>query len=235
MPRRPRVSIPGYPEHIIQRGNNRQPIFASDEDFKAYAYWLREYAEKFEVAIHAWVFMTNHVHLLCTPRSSMGVSKMMQSLGRQYVRYFNYSYQRSGTLWEGRFRSCLVQNQDYLFHLYRYIELNPVRANMVADPAEYSWSSYQCNGLGKRSKLLTPHQCYLSLGHTNEMRCNVYRGMFREQVSVKLIDDIRLATNKGLALGNDKFKDRIEALTGQRQKEIKRGRKVGWRKEQKKK
>ena len=110
MPRRSRVSIPGYAEHIIQRGNNRQPIFACDEGIKAYAYWLREYAKKFEVSIHAWVFMTNHVHLLCTPSSTTAISKMMQSLGRQYVRYFNYTYQRTGTLWEGRFKSCLVQD-----------------------------------------------------------------------------------------------------------------------------
>ena len=115
MPRRPRVSIPGYAEHIIQRGNNRQPIFACDEDIKAYANWLGEYAKKFEVSIHAWVFMTNHVHLLCTPNSTTATSKMMQSLGRQYVRYFNYNYQRTGTLWEGRFKSCLVQDKVTFF------------------------------------------------------------------------------------------------------------------------
>jgi putative transposase len=123
--------------------------------------------------------MTNHVHLLCTPSNTTGISKMMQSLGRQYVRYFNYTYQRTGILWEGRFRSCLVQDQGYLFYLYRYIELNPVRANMVNDPAEYSWSSYQCNALGARSDLLTPHDSYLSLGKAEEDRCIAYRAMFR--------------------------------------------------------
>ena len=230
MPRRPRVSIPGYAEHIIQRGNNRQPIFACDEDIKAYAHWLGEYAKKFEVSIHAWVFMTNHVHLLCTPSSTAAISKMMQSLGRQYVRYFNYTYQRTGTLWEGRFKSCLVQDQSYLFHLYRYIELNPVRADMVKDPADFSWSSYQCNGLGINSELLTPHQLYQSLGRTKEERCDVYRAMFQYQVDDKLLEDIRLTANKGLVLGNDRFKEQIELLTGQRQTQAKRGRKEGWRK-----
>jgi putative transposase len=150
---------------------------------------------------------------------------MMQSLGRQYVRYFNYTYQRTGTLWEGRFKSCLVQDQSYLFHLYRYIELNPVRAGMVDDPAEYSWSSYQCNGLGADSKLLTPHERYLSLGRSKEERCRVYRENFQYQVDGKLLEDIRLTVSKGLALGNEKFKEQIEALSGQRQSEGKRGRK----------
>ena len=148
MPRKPRVSLAGVSEHIIQRGNNRQVIFASDDDMKAYVTWLRDYAEQFEVAIHAWVLMTNHVHLLCTPNSPSAISQMMQSVGRRYVQYFNRSYKRSGALWEGRFRSCLVQEETYLLKLYRYIELNPVRAGMVDDPADYSWSSYQGNGLG---------------------------------------------------------------------------------------
>ncbi|MFY0678105.1 MAG: transposase, partial [Neptuniibacter sp.] len=122
------------------------------------------------VSIHAWVLMTNHVHLLCTAQDQKGISLMMQSLGRCYVRYFNYTYQRTGTLWEGRFKSCVVNAPEYLLHLYRYIELNPVRAMMVDDPADYVWSSYQCNGLGKRSDLLTPHELYLQLGTGAEDR-----------------------------------------------------------------
>lgn len=132
----------GMPQHVIQRGNNRQICFGSETDFKAYLHWLKIYSEKHKVSIHAWVLMTNHVHLLCTPHSVDGISKMMQSLGRSYVRYFNYSYQRTGTLWEGRFKACAVNAPEYLFHLYRYIELNPVRAMMVEDPADYVWSSY---------------------------------------------------------------------------------------------
>ncbi|WP_144011237.1 transposase [Marinomonas posidonica] len=124
---------------------------------------------------------------------------MMPLLGRQYVRYFNYTYQRTGSLWEGRFRSCLVQNQDYLFHLYPYIELNPVRADMVKDPADYSWSSYQCNGLGINSDLLIPHELYQPLGETKEEWCNAYRDMCQYQVDGKLLEGIRLTANKGLA------------------------------------
>ncbi|GIU31948.1 transposase [Shewanella schlegeliana] len=137
MPRKPRANPIDIPQHIIQRGNNRQACFTSEQDFIAYTGWLKDYAKKFQVEIHAWVFMTNHVHLLCTPREHNAISQMMQSLGRQYVRYFNYTYKRSGTLWEGRYKSCLVQAEDYLLQLYRYIELNPVRANMVDDPCKY--------------------------------------------------------------------------------------------------
>ena len=128
MARLPRICLPDIPQHVIQRGNNRQACFGSDEDFAAYAHWLEEYARKFRVAIHAWVFMTNHVHLLLTPESDEGVSRLMQTLGRKYVRYFNYTYKRSGTLWEGRFKSCVVEAENYLLLCQRYIELNPVRA-----------------------------------------------------------------------------------------------------------
>ena len=137
MARLPRISPIGIPIHLIQRGNNRQTCFASVEDFSAYVGWLKEYSLKYAVDIHAWVLMTNHVHLLCTPRREGAVSQMMQSIGRRYVQYFNYQYQRSGTLWEGRYKSCLVQAERYLIEVYRYIELNPVRAKMVADPSEY--------------------------------------------------------------------------------------------------
>ncbi|MCL1045424.1 transposase [Shewanella electrodiphila] len=153
MPRKLRVSPIGIPQHVTQRGNNRQACFTSEQDFKAYSGWLKDHAKKFHVEIHAWVFMTNHVHLLCTPLHPNSISQMMQALGRQYVRYFNHTYKRTGTLWEGKFKSCLVQSEDYLIQLYRYIELNPVRANMVTDPAEYPWSSYQINALGKASQL----------------------------------------------------------------------------------
>ena len=137
MPRLTRVSPAGIAVHVIQRGNNRQVCFVADEDHWAYAGWLKEYSSRYRVDIHAWVMMTNHVHLACTPHSEGAVSKMIQELGRRYVQYFNREYRRSGTLWEGRFKSCLVDSADYLLELYRYIELNPVRAQMVNDPGEY--------------------------------------------------------------------------------------------------
>ena len=224
MPRKPRVSPIGIPQHIIQRGNNRQACFTSKQDFIAYSGWLKDYSQKFGVEIHAWVFMTNHVHLLCTPHKIDSISQMMQSLGRQYVRYFNFTNKRSGTLWEGRFKSCLVQTEKYLIQLYRYIELNPVRANMVNDPADYEWSSYQINALGKVSRLCTPHHIYLSLHQEPQARQAAYRALFKHHLSSKIIDDIRQASNKGMAIGNDKFKDEIERITGTSMRPQKMGR-----------
>src|SRR3990172_6752399 len=182
MPRLPRLDPVGIPQHVIQRGNNRQVCFSSDEDLAVYAHWLCKYANQHAVHIHAWVFMTNHVHLLVTPWRSHSVSRMMQSLGRYYVRYYNTRYRRSGTLWEGRFKSCLVESTEYLLQCYRYIELNPVRAGLVADPCDYIWSSYRCNGLGIQSKLITPHEAYLELGKTEAERLENYRELFRHQL-----------------------------------------------------
>jgi putative transposase len=198
---------------------------------KAYVTWLKQYSKKYKVAIHAWVLMTNHVHILCSPSSHSAISQMMQSLGRMYVMYFNKSYKRSGTLWEGRYRSCLVQNEEYLLALYRYIELNPVRAGMVQEPSEYSWSSYQCNALGKQSDLLTAHPIYLGINEDAKLRHAAYRALFTHHVEPTLIEDIRKATNKGLALGSESFKLRVQALSGRSVVERKRGRPAGWKKD----
>ncbi len=224
MARLARVSPVGVPQHVIQRGNNRQACFAGESDMKAYLSWLREFSKKHEVDVHAWVLMSNHVHLLCTPQAPDAVAKMMQSLGRMYVRYFNFTYQRSGTLWEGRYKSCLVDSEEYLLHLYRYIELNPVRANMVNDPVEYSWSSYQCNALGKGSRLRAAHSVYLALGATENERQTRYRALFRTHVDGVLLDNIRKSVNSGMAVGNKRFTEQIEQLTGKRVTPKKRGR-----------
>lgn len=226
MARLPRFCPSGIAQHIIQRGNNRQVCFVSHEDFAAYAYWLKLYTAKFKVDVHAWVFMTNHVHLLVTPSTDDGVSNFMQALGRHYVRYFNKTYKRSGTLWEGRFKSCLVQSEDYLLQCYRYIELNPVRASMVNDPANYIWSSYPCNALGKQSDLCQPHLQYLALSHSKEERYKIYRDLFKAYVDDELIEDIRQSVNSGLALGNDHFKDEIEKLYCRRVTKGKSGRPI---------
>ena len=230
MARLNRITPCGIPVHVIQRGNNRQVVFADDSDFKAYLDWLQQYAEKYSVDVHAWCLMTNHVHLLCTARSDNGISQMMQAIGRQYVRYFNHKYQRTGTLWEGRFKSCLVEAEQYLFELYRYIELNPVRANMVKDPADYAWSSYQVNALGKESKLQTPHPLYLALDVDPEIRYAAYQYLFQSSLSEKTMTEIRQSVNKGLAIGKDSFKEQLEALSGRKLVESKRGRPMGWRK-----
>ena len=221
-----RVSLIGVPQHVIQRGTNRQVIFADESDMKAYLNWLNEYSVKYKVEIHAWVLMTNHVHILCTPQAEGAVSKMMQSIGRMYVRYFNETYQRTGTLWEGRFRSCLVESEYYLFSLYRYIELNPVRAGMVDDPADYSWSSYQSNALGVEAKLQTPHEEYCRLGSTKKERLEAYRALFKEALGKALLKEIRDSTNRGLALGGGEFARKVELLTSRRVTRRKIGRPV---------
>jgi putative transposase len=209
MPRRARLCPPATSQHVIQRGNNRQICFCSDEDCAAYAHWLREAAHKYQVNIHAWVFMTNHVHLLVTPADEDGISLMMQSLGRQYVRYFNKAYRRTGTLCEGRFKSCLVQTSEYLLYCYRYIELNPVRANMVTDPADYVWSSHRSNACGLESSLRTPHEEYLRLGQTEKQRTQNYRSLFAAHLEPALQKEIRESLNTGLALGSERFKDEL--------------------------
>ena len=223
MARLPRICLPGIPQHIIQRGNNRQVCFASDEDFSAYAHWLCEYSKKYRVAIHAWVFMTNHVHLLVTPETKDGISKLMQSLGRYYVRYFNFTYKRTGTLWEGRYKSCLVDADNYLLVCQRYIELNPVRAGMVTAPSDYRWSSYQANGLGRNIEMFSPHEVYQGLGKTLKERTAAYRQLFKGHLDSNVFTQIRAASNSGMILGNDRFKQEIETLTGRRVTPLKRG------------
>ena len=223
MARLGRYSPAGIPQHVIQRGNNKQACFAAHEDMAAYAHWLFEASQKYGLAIHSWVFMTNHVHLLVTPEAEDSLSRSIQYLGRHYVRYFNKEYGRTGTLFEGRFKSCVVEQSNYFLVCERYIELNPVRAGMVEDPADYMWSSYRSNALGQKSKLWTPHQEYLSLGVDNAARSKNYRSLFLEKVDGSLLNDIRQAANKGLALGSDKFKDEIEALGNRRQRLMRRG------------
>jgi putative transposase len=223
MARLARICPQGIPQHIIQRGNNRQACFAAEEDFAAYLYWLNQAARKHQVAIHAWVLMTNHVHLLVTPSTNDGISKMMQIVGRHYVRYFNHTYQRTGSLWEGRFKSCVINAEEYLLTCQRYIELNPVRANMVDNPSDYRWSSYHANGLAIDASLWTPHLIWLDLGDDNEERASSYRRLFKGHVDVSQLKKIRDSVNKGLALGNERFKQEIEGLTGRRVTEMRRG------------
>ncbi|MDG2176085.1 MAG: transposase [Gammaproteobacteria bacterium] len=224
MPRLKRICPPDIPQHIIQRGNNRQPCFASVLDYAYYINCLKESALKYCVDIHAWILMTNHVHLLMTPRINNGISLLMQDIGRNYVRYFNFSYQRTGTLWEGRFKSSLVDSELYLLACYRYIELNPVRARMVSDPSEYSWSSYQCNGIGKKSDLITFHPQYLALGNNKLERLKHYRQLFFIHTDPLLLTEIRTTINTGMALGSDKFKLDVELLVKRRVSSKKAGR-----------
>ncbi|WP_369177311.1 transposase [Candidatus Thiodubiliella endoseptemdiera] len=224
MARLKRITPADIPQHIIQRGNNKQVCFANETDMKAYLQWLKDFSGKYSVSIHAWVLMTNHIHLLCTPKTSDGIGKMMQSLGRMYVGYFNHTYKRTGTLWEGRYKSSIIQSERYLLSVYRYIELNPVRAGMVVSPSEYSWSSYNFNALGVANNLITPHQEYLALGNNAKARSASYIELFKTEIDDKLLYNIRKNINKGLALGNEVFIKEIEVLNNARVSSRKAGR-----------
>ena len=216
MPRRARLRIAGIPLHIIQRGNNRAACFYNDDDCLFYLHHLGEFARKFECAVHAYALMTNHVHLLLSPRKAAGASLLMKHLGQGYVQYVNKTYRRSGTLWEGRFRSSLVQAQDYLLRCYGYIELNPVRASMVAHPGEYRWSSYAINAQGKPSTLITPHAEYLALGRDEAIRRQRYADLFKSEIDDVELKDIRAAVNGGYAFDGERFKSAIAAALGRR-------------------
>ena len=216
MPRRARLALPNIPQHLIQRGNNRQACFFADEDYHFYLEWLAEYAGKTGCRIHAYVLMTNHVHLLLSAEQTGAAGMLMKALGQRYVQYVNRTYRRSGTLWEGRFRSCLTQDEAYLLACQRYIELNPVRAVMVEHPAEYRWSSYRANAQGEPGALLHPHLLYSALGSDAASRQAAYRELFRFELEPGLVDEIRRATNGNFALGNERFAGELAAVLGRR-------------------
>ncbi len=216
MPRRSRIIVPTVPLHVIQRGNNRQACFYADEDYLLYLEWLREYAGSTGCLVHAYALMTNHVHLLFTPDKSDSAANLMKRLGQRYVQYVNRTYKRSGTLWEGRFRSSIIQQDEYLLRCQRYIELNPVRAGIVEYPGEYCWSSYQVNGQGRSSDLVIPHPVYQSLGRTASKRQDAYRELFRNELEPGEIDAIRKAANGNFALGNSRFQQEISEMLGRR-------------------
>ena len=213
MARLPRFTIPGIPQHIIQRGNNREPCFFTEVDYSRYLNDLLEAAKKNNAIIHAYVLMNNHVHLLVTPQEEHSITHMMQDLGRKYVRYINHTYKRTGTLWEGRFKASLIDSDAYLLTCMRYIELNPVRANMVSHPSEYHWSSYACNAAGKENILIKPHPLYTALDKTTEQRQFNYCELFGTDLEPDKIHEIRDALNQQLVLGRDDFKDKIEKMT----------------------
>jgi putative transposase len=216
MSRRPRLALPGVPLHLIQRGNNRQARFFAEEDYRFYLEWLAEYAGKTGCRMHAYVLMTNHVHLLISADSTEAPGALMKALGQRYVQYVNRVYRRSGTLWEGRFRSCPIQEESYLLACQRYIELNPVRAGMVEHPADYRWSSYRANGDGEDNALIRPHMLYDALGLEATSRQTAYRELFRHELESGLVDQIRRATNGNFVLGSERFAAEVAAMIGRR-------------------
>jgi putative transposase len=216
MARLPRLTLPGYPHHIIQRGNNRQPIFASTADYQVLLDLLDENARKFEVAIHAYVLMTNHFHLLATPQTTDGLPQMMQAVGRRYVRYFNDRQKRSGTLWEGRYRSTLIQTDRYLLACMAYIDLNPVRAGLVAQARDYPWSSHG-HFIGQHlDKLVTPHPLYWELGNTPFAREATYADWVQAGISSVQQQALTDAALSGWALGEPDFVADLQKRTARR-------------------
>ena len=224
MPRKPRFFLPNIPVHAIQRGNNRQAIFFDEADYKLYLGWLKTAAEKYSCQIHAYVLMTNHVHLLITPVHRDSLSRLLQYVGRYYVSYVNNTYGRTGTLWEGRYKASIVEEESYLLSCYRYIELNPVRAGMVERPEDYPWSSYGYNALNMDNSLLSPHKLYLQLGENDLVRKASYRDLFLTSFDAGVLDEVRACLQSGTPLGNDCFKSQIEQALKVKVGQAKRGR-----------
>jgi putative transposase len=229
MPRPLRLVLPGVAVHIIQRGNNRVACFRQDSDYLVYLSNFQELAEKHECAVHAYCLMTNHVHLLLTPAAAGACAALMRDLGRRFVQYFNRRYERSGTLWEGRFRSCLAESARYVIACYRYIESNPVRAGMVEHAMAYRWSSHAVNGGMRSHPLITPHAEYLALSAGGEARHAAYRGLFEYAQEPSMVAAIREATNGGYPLASDSFKESVLAPLGARTGRGKPGPKIALR------
>jgi len=227
MPRRARLNLTDVPQHIIQRGNNRQATFFAEEDYRFYLDCLLDAACKYGCAIYAYILMTNHVHLLASTRHAYGLSRMMQHVGRRFVQYINYQYRRSGTLWEGRFRASLVDTESYFLRCCRYIERNPVRAQMVIAPEDYAWSSYRYHAYGAPDKLLRTHEQYERLGNTDDERHEAYRSLFHSELESTELTEIRDTANRGWPLGSEGFKDEIAQTLQRATRPPKRGRPLG--------
>lgn len=226
MARLPRLTVPGYPHHIIQRGNNRQAIFSSAADYQMLLGLLDENAKKFGVALHAYVLMSNHFHLLATPSTAEGLPQMMQALGRRYVRYFNDSQGRSGTLWEGRYRSTLIETERYLLACMVYIDLNPVRAGRVKEARDYPWSSHG-HYVGLRvDKMVTPHPLFWALGNTPFAREAAYAESVRIGITTEQQDALTRSALSGWALGSENFVADLQKRTERRVKKTPPGRPI---------
>ena len=227
MPRKPRFFLPRIPAHIVQRGHSREPVFFENSDYQAYLYWLKLAAERYHCAIHSYVLMTNHVHLLVTLGQQDSISRLMQYVGRRYVPYINHTYGTSGSIWEGRYKASIVSDEQYLLTCMRYIELNPVRANMVVSPSQYRWSSYRHNGHGKKDALVTEHPLYTELSKTVVNRCEAYKALFKAHLDEDQLKDIRAAWQTGTPLGNDYFREMIERKLKTKVGQNRRGRPDG--------
>lgn len=224
MARLGRYFVADQPLHVIQRGNNKSRIFHTRDDASFFLGWLGDAAERYGLLIHAYVLMPNHIHLLASPGDADSLPRTMQSVGRRYVRYLNRRTSRSGTLWEGRYRATVVDTELYFMRVARYIELNPVRAALAPDPGAYRWSSHRANALGQADPLISPHPLYLALGRDAGERARAYRALFTEALGEETLKKIRDATNRGWALGDEAFQERMSAAGGRRAKPLAKGR-----------
>lgn len=216
MPRRARIVAAGYPMHVILRGIDRAAVFFEDDDRRFFLECLGAATKEEAVDVHAYVLMTNHLHLLMSPAGDKGVPAVMKRVGQRYVQRVNRTYHRTGGLFEGRFRSALIDADDYLLACQRYIELNPVRASMVGVPEDYPWSSYRANALGSTDPVITPHPLYRGLADSDAARLLAYRKLFEDALSAELLQSLRDCTNGGFVLGSTKFVRQIAAMAGRR-------------------
>ncbi len=224
MARLGRYFLPDQSLHVIQRGNDRQAVFFKPDDYARYRDWLIVAAGEYGCAVHAYVLMTNHVHLLVTPSDAQSLPRTMQSLGRRYVRYINWAHRRTGTMWEGRYRAAPIDSDAYFLNCCRYIELNPVRAQMVAHPRDYPWSSYRAHADGAKDPLASEHRLYRTLGRSAADWQKAYRELFRGALPVAFVEALRAATNGGWALGGERFKRQIAKMAGRRAAPLPKGR-----------
>jgi putative transposase len=224
MPRPARLSLPGCTHHVLQRGNNRQTVFFDDDGRRQFLRWLGDAAAREGCALHAYVLMTNHFHLMLTAERATSIPRLMQSLGRRYVALVKRTHGRTGTLWEGRYKSTILDSETYVLACLRYIEANPLRARMVARPEDYAWSSYRHTALGDPDALLTPHETYAALGKSPAERQAAYRALFAEGLDQATVETLRDAIQRGWAPGSDRFRREVAATLGRSVDTPRRGR-----------
>lgn len=213
MPRAPRFDLAYVAQHVIQRGRGGAACFYAPPDYRSYLVQLLHASNRWQCAVHAYVLMPNHIHLLVTPSRVGTLGHMMQAIGRNYVSYFNASYRRTGTLWEGRYKSCLI-DANYVLSCQCYIELNPVRAGLAGEPSSYPWSSYSCNGMGVPDPVVVPHAEYLGLGNYREQCMRAYRQLFAVDMQPEVLSDIRTYIRQQRALGSPLFQAQVESMLG---------------------
>lgn len=213
MPRPPRYEPVGYPQHVIQRGTDRCRIFLQRTDLLHFRYYLADACDRYDCRVHAYVLMSNHVHVIMTPDREHGVSRVMHLIGTRYVQYFNRIHRRTGALWQGRYKGMLIDTDRYLLACYRYIELNPVRAGLVPHPGDYPWSSYAANANGERDPLVHPHLGYYALGRDEASRRAAYCRLFESELDPLTLRAIRESARKGCPLGSWEFRERVARLS----------------------